>query len=179
MHEFAGSVAFVAAYDVAVGPVEMTEPGQAEADQHAVHSGGHQAHQVSDAGRSPPPCEADLDDPAFGPGRRAPRTVAGRLERSLIPASPSLRYRPARRWVVVGETWNRSAAWRRAHPSSITQRASRRRPVSVRGALRWGMRAFRAGVDVAIHTEPGRPSCVQDHQAETCITVHNLPGQNT
>lgn len=44
-----------------------------------------------------------------------------------------------------GETWKRSAARRSAQPSSTTQRASRRRPVSVSGALRYGMRAFRVG----------------------------------
>jgi hypothetical protein len=40
------------------------------------------------------------------------------------------------------------------------------------------MRAFWSfRVDVAIHTEPGRPSLVQDPQA--VITVTNLRGQNS
>ena len=37
---------------------------------------------------------------------------------------------------VVTPTWNRSAARRSGQPSSTTQRASRRRPVSDNGALR-------------------------------------------
>ncbi|MGW3628294.1 tyrosine-type recombinase/integrase [Streptomyces sp. NPDC000880] len=37
--------------------------------------------------------------------------------------------------------------------------------------------ADRSCVDVAIHTEPGRPSLIQDHP--TVITVTNLRGQNT
>ena len=81
-----------------------------------------------------------------------------RLERSVMPASPSARLRSAQRWAVVGETWKRSAARRRGQPSSTTQRARRRRPVSVRGALRWGTKAFLSyGVDVAVHTEPEGP----------------------
>src|SRR3954462_10017169 len=40
----------------------------------------------------------------------------------------------------------------------MTHRASRSRPVGVRGALRWTTRASLArGADVAIHTEPGGP----------------------
>ncbi|MFK0259643.1 YncE family protein, partial [Streptomyces sp. NPDC090445] len=35
--------------------------------------------------------------------------------------------------------------------------------------------AFLVGVDVAIHTEPGRPSPVQDTSAETCITRPQPP----
>jgi transposase len=58
----------------------------------------------------------------------------------------------------VGKTWKRSAARRSGQPSSTAQRARRRRPVSVRGALRWGTRAFLvAGADVAIHTRPEGP----------------------
>ncbi|MCP3820443.1 transposase [Streptomyces sp. A3M-1-3] len=49
-----------------------------------------------------------------------------------------------------------------------------------RPALRWAMRAsLGPGADVAIHTEPEGPHPFQDLLAETCITVHNLPGQNT
>ncbi|MFE7626592.1 DUF6000 family protein [Streptomyces sp. NPDC057509] len=76
---------------------------------------------------------------------------------------------------MVGETWKRSAARRRGQLSSTTQRARRRRPVSVRGALRWTTRAFLVGVDVAIHTEPGRPSPIQDPSAEIWLTRPQPP----
>lgn len=70
------------------------------------------------------------------------RDRIGREEWSLMPASPDCRQRLAQRWAVAGGTWKRSAARRSGQPSSITQRARRRRPASVRGALRWGTRAF-------------------------------------
>ena len=71
----------------------------------------------------------------------------GRLDRSPIAAVPAVRYRSAHRFAVVGETWNRSAARRSGHPSSTTHRASRNRPSSDSGALRWdtktsGVNAF-------------------------------------
>jgi integrase len=109
-----------------------------------------------------------------GPSRRATRSptirrsvrtgvraglACGREDRPAIPAAPCCRYRAAQRAAVVWETWNRSAARRTGQPSSTTHRASRSCPVSVSGALRWGMRTSRwLGVDVVIHTEPGRSS---------------------
>src|SRR3954468_19469338 len=65
-----------------------------------------------------------------------------------VPASPAPAVRRGKR----------SAARRSHQPSSMTHRASRSRPVGVRGALRWTTRASLArGADVAIHTEPGGP----------------------
>ncbi|GAA4886035.1 hypothetical protein GCM10025788_28080 [Serinicoccus chungangensis] len=63
--------------------------------------------------------------------------LAGRLERSTIPAGPSVRYRLAHRLAVVIETLNRSAARAGVQPSSTTHRASRRRPVGDNEALAW------------------------------------------
>ena len=153
-----GLSSFVASYDAAGGPVQMGQAGQAEAGQDPVHGRGHQAEQVGDAGRSPPAQDADLDDPAFGAGRGPARAVV-RAGRPVVHAGV------AERSVAVGpplggrrgdlEAFGGPA--QRVQPSSTTQRASRSRPVSVRGALRWGTRAFRSGVDVAIHTKPEGP----------------------
>lgn len=50
--EFAGPVAFVAADDLAGGPVQVGQPVQAVADQNAVHGRGGQAQDRADAGRA-------------------------------------------------------------------------------------------------------------------------------
>lgn len=115
-----------------------------------------------------------------GPGRRAPGAVVGaagtvahsRLAEFAVSPGPPL-YRGWRDLEPLGRP---AQGLIRHRPRSGP---CRRRPVSVRGALRWGMRAFRAGVDVAIHTEPGRPSLVQDPQTVITAAAPNLRGRNT
>src|SRR5690606_37555171 len=82
----------------------------------------------------------------------------GRLDRSIIPAAPSCRYRSAHRLAVVALTWNRSAARRSGQPSSTTHWASFKRPRSVKVALAWGTKTsgVSTGLVVAPHS-PGGP----------------------
>ncbi|GAA3239633.1 hypothetical protein GCM10020256_60910 [Streptomyces thermocoprophilus] len=72
MHQLAGPVAFVAAYDAAGGPVQVRQAGQAVSGQHPVHGGGHQTEQTRDPCGSPTAQHADLDDPPLGTCRGPP-----------------------------------------------------------------------------------------------------------
>ena len=62
------------------------------------------------------------------------------------PGRPWSRNRVAQRWAVGRLTWNRSAARVCDQPCSTMVRASRSRPSSLRGALRWSTRTSRVGV---------------------------------
>jgi hypothetical protein len=65
----------------------------------------------------------------------------GRLDRSTIPETPSIRYRVAHLQAVTGETMNILAATMTGHRSSPISRASRRRARGVRAALAWDTKA--------------------------------------
>lgn len=74
----------------------------------------------------------------------------GRDDRSRIPATPATRYLSAHFFAVAGEQLNRSAARRNGHPVSTISLASRKRPDSDNGALRWGTRT--SGIELSVVT---------------------------
>jgi hypothetical protein len=81
---------------------------------------------------------------------------------------------------VVRLTWNRSAARAVGQPCSTITRASRSRPSSVKGALRWGTRISWVGVGAwQLHTRPGGPPQIKSsptYPAPTCPGSTTSPG---
>lgn len=99
------------------------------------------------------------------PGHRD--TLRLRVQHDLQHSPVTRGHETIRRAAVVCATWNRSAARRSDQPSSTTHRAKRSRPVSVSGALRWGMRTsgHRCG-SCSTHTTPRGPPSFQDHPSD-------------
>ena len=121
-------------------------------------------------GRTPPPCGRQ-------PLRIRAAATTGRTEPPLAPG----RFIQA----VVAETWNRSAARSRGHPSSTTQRARCRRPFGLSRALAWATRT--SGVrDGSRQTAPPHPEVLltsrptRRHQrpwsVQLALSLHGLSG---
>lgn len=75
VHQLAGAVAFVAAYDPTGGPVTVIQA--ADAGSGAVHHGGHQVQQARDTCGAPAAQDADLDDAPLGARRGPARAAVG------------------------------------------------------------------------------------------------------
>src|SRR5690349_8774253 len=81
----------------------------------------------------------------------------GRLDRSIIPAGPSVRYRAAHFLAVTGETMNIFAAVVGDQWSSTISLASRRRARTVKAALAWDTKASRFREAVELDSSTSQP----------------------
>lgn len=137
-----------------------------------------QPQQVGDAGRPPAAHHANLDYPAFGAGWGPARAVVrprGPVAHAVLACLAIASGPPLGRGRRDLEAFGGPAQG----PSVINHAAGKAQSAGLgQGCITVGHEGLLlVGGDVAIHTEPGRPSLVQDHP--TVIAVTNLPGQNT